>query len=79
METPNILHIFRKNQGLYLYFAGLLEIDCSVYMCVVFVVSGAQPTSGEIASQLMQNPEVLAALQDRLGSMVGQPSGYIQR
>jgi len=34
--------------------------------------------SGEIASQLMQNPEVLAALQDRLGSMVGTPSGYIQ-
>ncbi len=29
-------------------------------------------------SGLMQNPEVLAALQDKLGSMVGQPSGYIQ-
>ena len=30
-------------------------------------------------SSLMQNPEVLAALQDRLGSMIGSPSGYIQR
>ncbi|KAI0216417.1 Nucleosome assembly protein 1-like 1, partial [Lamellibrachia satsuma] len=29
-------------------------------------------------SSLMQNPEVLAALQDRLGSMIGSPSGYIQ-
>lgn len=36
------------------------------------------PTSGEIASQLMQNPQVLAALQDKLGSIVGSPSGYIQ-
>ena len=35
--------------------------------------------AGEIASQLMQNPGVLAALQDKLGSMVGSPSGYIQR
>ncbi|KAK2173521.1 hypothetical protein NP493_870g02027 [Ridgeia piscesae] len=29
-------------------------------------------------TSLMQNPEVLAALQDRLGSMIGSPSGYIQ-
>lgn len=29
-------------------------------------------------SGLMQNPEVLAALQDKLGSMVGGSSGYIQ-
>ncbi|CAH1787694.1 unnamed protein product [Owenia fusiformis] len=34
--------------------------------------------SAVIASQLMQNPEVLAALQDRLGGMVGTASGYIQ-
>ena len=27
---------------------------------------------------LMQSPEVLAALQDKLGGMVGQQSGYIQ-
>ena len=33
----------------------------------------------ELASQLMQNPQVLAALQDKLGSMVGVSSGYIQR
>ena len=32
-----------------------------------------------VASQLMRNPGVLAALQDKLGSMVGTPSGYIQR
>lgn len=32
----------------------------------------------ELASQLMQNPSVLAALQDKLGSMVGVSSGYIQ-
>lgn len=35
-------------------------------------------TSAVIASQLMRSPEVLAALQDQLGSMVGSPSGYIQ-
>jgi len=32
-----------------------------------------------IAAQLMKNPGVLAALQDRLSSIVGSPSGYIQR
>eukprot|EP00918_Siedleckia_nematoides_P072961 GHVU01159279.1.p1 GENE.GHVU01159279.1~~GHVU01159279.1.p1 ORF type:complete len:384 (+),score=96.41 GHVU01159279.1:87-1238(+) len=34
--------------------------------------------AGEIATQLMRNPEVLAALQDRLEGMVGAGSGYIQ-
>ncbi|KAK3103524.1 hypothetical protein FSP39_019850 [Pinctada imbricata] len=39
---------------------------------------GGDTNSGEIAAQLMQNPSVLAALQDRLGSIVGSSSGYIQ-
>lgn len=34
--------------------------------------------SQAIAAQLMKNPGVLAALQDRLSSIVGSPSGYIQ-
>ncbi|XP_052268685.1 nucleosome assembly protein 1-like 1 isoform X2 [Dreissena polymorpha] len=37
--------------------------------------------SGEpaaLASQLMRDPQMLAALQDKLGSMVGHNSGYIQ-
>jgi len=38
----------------------------------------AGDNAGEIASQVMQNPSVLAALQDQLGAMVGLPSGYIQ-
>lgn len=37
-----------------------------------------EPRPAELASQLMQNPQVLAALQDKLGSMVGVQSGYIQ-
>ena len=32
----------------------------------------------KVAAQLMKNPQVLAALQDKLGSIVGTPSGYIQ-
>ena len=36
-------------------------------------LQGLQGLSG-----LMQNPEILAALQDKLGSMVGGSSGYIQ-
>lgn len=39
---------------------------------------GGEPQPAELASQLMQNPQVLAALQDKLGSMVGVSSGYIQ-
>jgi len=34
--------------------------------------------SHAIAKQLMKNPGVLAALQDKLSSIVGTPSGYIQ-
>jgi len=34
--------------------------------------------SAAIAAQLMKNPGVLAALQDKLSSIVGSPSGYIQ-
>ncbi|KAK3727641.1 hypothetical protein RRG08_032601 [Elysia crispata] len=34
--------------------------------------------SQAIESQLMKNPGMLAALQDRLNSIVGTPSGYIQ-
>lgn len=40
-------------------------------------VKGSAATFG-LASQLMQNPQMLAAMQDRLGSLVGQNSGYVQ-
>lgn len=50
------------------------EIDCE---------EGSEdaPQSGvtsELTNELMQNPSVLAALQDRLDSIVGTPSTYIQ-
>merc|ERR1712080_452061 len=32
----------------------------------------------KLSNQLLKNPEVLAALQGKLGSIVGTPSGYIQ-
>ena len=53
-------------------------------MPIYFVLSPTGQGDGdarpaELASQLMQNPQVLAALQDKLGSMVGVSSGYIQR
>ncbi|ESO97619.1 hypothetical protein LOTGIDRAFT_103941, partial [Lottia gigantea] len=35
-------------------------------------------SAGDIASQVMKNPQVLAALQEKLVSMVGAHSGYIQ-
>ncbi|XP_076450592.1 nucleosome assembly protein 1-like 1 isoform X3 [Babylonia areolata] len=38
--------------------------------------TGADST--KIAAQLMKNPQVLAALQDKLGSIIGTPSGYIE-
>ena len=31
-----------------------------------------------VSSQLLKNPAVMAALQGKLDSMVGSPSGYIQ-
>jgi len=33
--------------------------------------------ANEVTSQLMKNPELLAALQSKLGTIVGTPSGYI--
>uniref|UniRef100_A0A2C9M681 Uncharacterized protein n=2 Tax=Biomphalaria glabrata TaxID=6526 RepID=A0A2C9M681_BIOGL len=41
--------------------------------------TGEVGDSQAIANQLMKNPGVLAALQDKLCSIVGSPSGYIQR
>ena len=41
-------------------------------------VVGDNPDAAEVASQLMKNPQVLAALQGRLGNMIGGQSGYIQ-
>lgn len=32
-----------------------------------------------LSAQLMQNPQLLAALQGKMDSMVGLPSGYIQK
>ncbi|KAH9495951.1 Nucleosome assembly protein 1-like 4 [Bulinus truncatus] len=40
--------------------------------------AGEVGDSQAIANQLMKNPGVLAALQDKLCSIVGSPSGYIQ-
>jgi len=40
--------------------------------------AGEGGDSHAIAAQLMKNPGVLAALQDKLSSIVGSPSGYIQ-
>lgn len=40
--------------------------------------AGDAAASIGIASQLMQSPQILAALQDRLGGMIGTPSGYVQ-
>ena len=34
--------------------------------------------AANVASQLMRNPQVLAALQGRLDGMIGSPSGYIE-
>merc|ERR1712002_961296 len=39
---------------------------------------GAESDQKKLSSQLLKNPEVLAALQGKLGSIVGTPSGYIQ-
>lgn len=35
-------------------------------------------TASQLTADMMKNPEVLAALQSRLGSMIGSPSGYIE-
>jgi nucleosome assembly protein 1-like 1 len=35
-------------------------------------------TGGNISSQLLKNPSVMAALQGKLGSMIGTASGYIE-
>lgn len=36
------------------------------------------PSASQITAQMMQNPQVLAALQNRIEDMVGQSSGYVE-
>ena len=38
----------------------------------------AGKTKNQLTSAVLRNPQVLAALQSRINSMVGQPSDYIQ-
>ncbi|KAG9339999.1 hypothetical protein JZ751_022109 [Albula glossodonta] len=33
----------------------------------------------QLTAQMMQNPQILAALQERLDGLVGSPSGYMER
>nr|XP_009858374.1 nucleosome assembly protein 1-like 1 [Ciona intestinalis] len=40
-------------------------------------VATTMPSASQLTSEMMQNPQVLAALQQRLDSIVGTPSGYI--
>jgi len=35
--------------------------------------------ASNIAEQLMGNPKVLEAIQNKLAGMVGEPSGYLDR
>lgn len=42
-------------------------------------VDGRPAAGDNITNQYLQNPQVLAAIQSKLGSMVGAPSGYIAR
>uniref|UniRef100_H2Z197 Nucleosome assembly protein 1-like 1 n=1 Tax=Ciona savignyi TaxID=51511 RepID=H2Z197_CIOSA len=44
---------------------------------VVDEVTTTVPSASELTSEMMQNPQILAALQQRLESIVGSPSGYI--
>jgi len=50
-----------------------LQVKCN--LCLLFIVF----TASQITSEMMQNPQVLAALQQRLDSIVGTPSGYIDK
>ena len=54
----------------------------NLYSSCLVLFAGHGDDSGQpavLASQLMRDPQMLAALQDKLGSMVGHSSGYIQR
>lgn len=37
------------------------------------------PSARQLTVQMMQNPQILAALQERLDGLVGSPSGYMER
>lgn len=36
-------------------------------------------TARQLTAQMMQNPQILAALQERLDGLNGSPSGYMER
>ncbi|KAL8221585.1 UNVERIFIED_CONTAM: Nucleosome assembly protein 1-like 1 [Gekko kuhli] len=39
----------------------------------------ANSKARQLTVQMMQNPQILAALQERLDGLVGTPTGYIER
>ncbi|CAH1257101.1 NAP1L1 [Branchiostoma lanceolatum] len=45
---------------------------------VAMIQSGITIGDISLTSQALQNPQVLAALQDRLGNIMGQSSGYVE-
>lgn len=54
------------------------NVSCDVsyrkFVCVCVLLAARQLTV-----QMMQNPQILAALQERLDGLVGSPSGYMER
>lgn len=48
---------------------------CDCQVMVVFALVLAR----QLTMQMMQNPQILAALQERLDGLVGSPSGYMER
>lgn len=60
----------------------LSEYNCVLLPTNVFIGAISRAfvsfSADSLTSQLMKNPEVLAALQSKLGNMTGMPSGYIQ-
>lgn len=45
---------------------------CNVLTCLFYLAR-------QLTVQMMQNPQILAALQERLDGLVGTPTGYIER
>ena len=57
-----------------------VKIKCGFFHYIYKYISGAGDLkTREVVSQLMRNPQVLAAMQSRLDVIAGTPSGYIER
>uniref|UniRef100_A0A8C4DS60 Nucleosome assembly protein 1-like 1 n=2 Tax=Dicentrarchus labrax TaxID=13489 RepID=A0A8C4DS60_DICLA len=74
---PNGLYCVNSDKYRCIYLTGCRALDSSS-MLAGNTLRAKCPGSRQLTVQMMQNPQILAALQERLDGLNGSPSGYME-